>query len=357
MDFSKCICEQSGFCSLFKKNMESNPPNWQWCQNSTEKERANYYSSINNRKKHNTLSDIIKNQNLVHKIDFCHQGEIITTNQLLDDTMVLLIPKILAKHKIAGILGIPRSGMIPSSIISAYLSVPLYSLESNTIVKLNSFSSNGGRRMSNHTDNTGELIIVDDTVYGGGAAMAIKSKFPQYILAATYVSPEYKHLVDYYAREIPAPHFLEWNLFNSGYLPDSAVDIDGIFCPNVPLDICKDDKKYADYLVNVIPFFKRIAKLFPIKALVTARLEKYRNITEEWLDKYGIKYQQLIMLPTNLETEKAKNHLQIVSKFKAEVAQSINAKFFIESEIEEAKAIKQHHPSITMVCPNHGIFF
>lgn len=357
-DFSKCICANSGFCSLFKKNMENNPPNWQWCQHASEKEREEYYKSLNKRIQHNnTLSDIIKKQNLKHDIAISQQGEVITTEKFLDDTMTLLIPKILQNHKIAAVLGVPRSGMLNASAVANYLSVPLYGLETNQIIKLSSFSRNGGRRMAHCQDIGGELIIMDDTIYGGGAATAIKSRFPDHILAVTYTTPEHAHLADYYGRILPAPHFLEWNLFNSGYLPNAAVDIDGIFCPNVPLDICRDETRYIEYLTNVVPYFKRISKLFPIKALVTARLEKYRSITEDWLNKYGIKYENLVMLPTEMQEAKHRNHLETAGRFKAEVAQNINAKYFIESELIEAKKIKEYNPSVIMVCPNHGVYF
>jgi len=357
-DFRKCICECPGFCSLFKQNMEDSPPNWQWCQHASEQEREEYYRSCRKREKHNnTLSEIIKKQNLVHDITMSIEGEVISTEKFLDDTMTLLIPKILQNHKIAGVLGVPRSGMLNASAIANYLSVPLYGLEANKIIKLSSFSRNGGRRMGHLKDNSGQLIIIDDTIYGGGAAYAIKNRFPDHILAVTYATPEHAYLADYYGRIIPAPHFLEWNLFNSGYLPNAAVDIDGIFCPNVPLDICRDETRYIDYLINVVPYFKRIAKLFPIKALVTARLEKYRSITEDWLHKYGIKYENLIMLPNEMQEAKHKNHLETAGRFKAEVAESIGAKYFIESELIEGKKIKEYYSSIIMVCPNHGVFF
>ena len=50
-DFSKCQCESAGFCSLFKKEMTFQPPNWQWCQNATEEERKGHFNAYYKGKK------------------------------------------------------------------------------------------------------------------------------------------------------------------------------------------------------------------------------------------------------------------------------------------------------------------
>lgn len=50
-DFSKCQCESAGFCSLFKKEMTFQPPNWQWCQNATEEERNRHFNAYHEGKK------------------------------------------------------------------------------------------------------------------------------------------------------------------------------------------------------------------------------------------------------------------------------------------------------------------
>lgn len=46
MDFSECICDSYGYCPIFGKTMEANPPNWQWCRNTTESERKKYFDIL-----------------------------------------------------------------------------------------------------------------------------------------------------------------------------------------------------------------------------------------------------------------------------------------------------------------------
>jgi len=45
VDLSKCNCEKAGFCPVFNKVMGESPPNWQWCQGTTEEKRKNYFNN------------------------------------------------------------------------------------------------------------------------------------------------------------------------------------------------------------------------------------------------------------------------------------------------------------------------
>ena len=46
MDFSKCICESPGFCPIYGRLMEEDPPNWKWCQQTNNDERKQYYDLL-----------------------------------------------------------------------------------------------------------------------------------------------------------------------------------------------------------------------------------------------------------------------------------------------------------------------
>ena len=71
------------------------------------------------------------------------------------------------------IIGVPRSGMIAASLISSYLNVPL--------IDVNSFLAGldpcGGHRLGYFLQNhqrTNRALVIDDTVYGGGAMTEVK---------------------------------------------------------------------------------------------------------------------------------------------------------------------------------------
>ena len=126
-------------------------------------------------------------------------------------------------------------------------------------------------------------------------------------------------------------------------------DFDGIFSPNVPQEVCEDEDKYIEYISTVEPFYHRIPKT-KCAGIVTARLEKYRGITEKWLKKHDINYGFLEMYPTEKKDIRDKNHVEESSTFKAEIFKRSSAKFFIESEVSEAVRIREKSGKF-VICP------
>lgn len=354
MDFSKCQCASPGFCDLFKKNMGTDPPNWQWCQNITSKEREDYFNNnINTRRGSRTINEFFNN-----KEDLDGSKTFVTNEMLINDSLKLInkLPKIKA------VLGCPRSGMIPASIISTALSIPLLSISDSKICKLSAISENGGLRMKSFKISQDlPILVIDDTVFYGSQMRKnrelLKQEAPneKFIFASIYCYVNSKSEVDYYYKGLSYPHILEWNIFNSPLVKHMSFDIDGIFCENIPIDICKDEDLYTEYLNNIKPIYNRIPKLFKARALVTGRLEKYRDITEKWLEKYDFNYNELIMFPNELEEKRNNNHSFEVGSYKGIIMTKINEPFFVESELSEAKIIKRIYNSGTVICPNQRV--
>ena len=343
MDFSKCQCEKPGFCNLYLKEMGESPPNWQWCQNATEAERE----------QHKIASD--KGMKTTqHKNP---RGNISTTEDLIQLSISKLFSKVIRNNNIAGIVGIPRSGMIPASAMAAKFSLPLYSFVDNKIILLNSFSEHGGYRMRHFQESDGKLLFVDDTCNTGRSAQKIKEVFPNSIMSAVYSTSKGSDYLDYYGEILENPHILSWNFFNSHHVKHSLFDLDGVLSPNIPLDICRDENKYVKFLQDVEPFYYRIPKLFEIQAIVTSRLEKYRDVTEDWLNRNQVKYKRLLMLPTEYKEAKWNDHIETASAFKSSKCIALRPRFFVESEIAEARAIKKKFPFTSIICPNHNIYF
>jgi uncharacterized HAD superfamily protein/adenine/guanine phosphoribosyltransferase-like PRPP-binding protein len=258
----------------------------------------------------------------------------------LIDCCMKIIPQI-KKNNYTGIVGVPRSGMFPASIIALHLSVPLYSICNNEIILLNSESCYGGNRMNFYKEkNTTKLLVIDDSSCTGTAAKGIKERF-NLDIATCYATIKSKNIVDFYGELYETPHIFEWNFFDSHFIEESFFDIDGVMSPNVPIEICIDEERYIKWIKEVDPIFKNIPMLRNIKHIITGRLEKYRNITEEWLDKHSIKYKTLTMFPSELESVRNSDHVNQVGMFKAKhFMKDKNATMFIESEIGEAKIIK-----------------
>ena len=331
----KCICEKHGYCKYYKQEMTASPPNWQWCQNATAEEREKYKTDCD--KKHERRQSYLA-------------GEYITNAKMIEDCKNLLLPQV-HNLKLRGVLGVPRSGMLPASMIAMWLNLPLYYLDENNNAKILSGATGfGGIRMKDFDDRDGRILVVDDTMYAGTAMKNMKSRLLEDVYFATvYFKPDCEHKPDFFARELSPPHLLEWNLFNCAYIEQALLDFDGIFSPNVPVDVCEDEPRYIDFIKNVKPFPHRIPKTH-CAGIVTGRLEKYRDITEEWLDRYNVKYGFLKMFPTEMEEERNKNHVEKVSTFKAKIFSESDAHFFIESEIPEAVKIRQKSGKL-VICP------
>ena len=349
---NECVCDKPGFCKLFNKEMTENPPNWQWCKGATKEERE--------RHKEQSEKGFISNYPKLN-------GQIITNERLIKDTIQLLIPK-LCEHKLSTIIGLPRSGLIPASLCSTLLNLPLYSLSSNAIIPLNNLSNYGGSRMSRYSPvNTeeGKIAIIDDTVWSGLAMSEIKRTLiaqkydiSKFIFSSVYSTEKGKENVDFYGKILNYPHILEWNFFNSSFVSNSLFDFDGVFSPDVPVELCTSscDAGYIDYITNVKPFYHRLPKLFNCKGIVTGRLEKYRDITEAWLEKYKVKYKNLTMFPTERAEQRDSNHIYEVSKYKAEQLSISDAKFFVESSQYESRLISEFSHK-TVLSINTGEFF
>ena len=330
-----CQCDKAGFCEYYNKVMTSSPPNWQWCQGATPEERIKHKVSC--QKAHIRASSI----------------RYISTKRLVDDCKRHLIPK-LAEMDISGIAGIPRSGFLPASICAVALNIPLYGLSPEIgVQKMYCVSENGGRRMEETSTFSGKILLLDDT-YGTGTSMnAVKEHLQasDFLYGSLYANPNKLDELDVHGVELQTPYLLEWALFNSGYMTRSYIDFDGILCPNVPYEIAIDEDKYVEYISNVKPIYDRLPRLYQCSGIVTARLEKYRDITEAWLKKYNVNYDKLIMFPTERQEERDKDHINEVSKFKAKHYAESNNFVFVESELHEARSIAKLSNKF-VVCPD-----
>ena len=333
MDFSRCQCQTWGFCPLYNRIMEKDPPNWQWCQNTSQIEREKYYSIlIRSPPENDSVYKITRVQDLYTK-----------TEKILE---------YIQDNHINGIVGVPRSGMIPASYLSVLSSLPLYSINNQDIVKLNFSSENGGFRMGYFSGESDNLLFVDDTCHGGVAARQLRDLFGDTIkIAVTFSTSRGLEYIDFASSILEPPHFLEWNFYNCSLSTSAIFDIDGIFCPNVPIEVAIDEEKYIEWITNVKPYLHTIPKLFKASKIVTGRLEKYRDITENWLRKHNFNYKELIMFPTERQKERDSDHFFVVGNYKGEIFAKSDDNFFIESELSEANIIRKHTNKVVL-CPN-----
>lgn len=198
------------------------------------------------------------------------------------------------------VVGIPRSGMIPASIIATALQLPLASVDEFVAGII---AGRSGRRV--HIDGSPRILLVDDSCNKGGAmgravdalARGIYAKHSLQItrlaVYAPYQLDDPARHVDITFEECRGPRIFAWNMWKHKRLPRWAFDMDGVLCRDPRKDENDDGDAYLRFIAEADPLF---LPLRPIGHIVTSRLEKYREPTIEWLRKHRIEFRSLTML-------------------------------------------------------------
>ena len=214
---------------------------------------------------------------------------------------------ILNAEKFDLVVGIPRSGMLPASIISLELNVDLADLKS---LIQNTSITRGDSREKNlklrATWDANKVLLVDDSILTGSSLEKAVNSIPISIrrklkVLTIYSNEKCKKDVDFILEVVPEPRLFQWNIFHRNILKSSCVDIDGVLCDDPQTWENDDSVNYREFLINAKPKFIPTEM---INSLVTNRLEKYRPETETWLCKYNIKYQNLVMLDLESKSER-----------------------------------------------------
>lgn len=236
------------------------------------------------------------------------------------------------------VVGIPKSGMVPATIISTYLNLPLTDVDSYTNGRFYTRS----KKITIPVDRENislRVLLVDDTINTGNAMRNVLKSLPNnsdtITKFAVYGSPKNKpEDIDFVCEICPLPRAFQWNLWKHNEAKNWGTDMDGVLCRD-------PTKKENDKGERLIKFYETTDPRFlftkPIKYIITSRREKYRNITEKWLSEHGIQYQKLIMKPDHIKGGNASH-----SEYKAKMITDLgDMHLYIESDQEQAKYISE----------------
>ena len=281
--------------------------------------------------------------------------QFITTARLQQDTQLLasLLPA-----DVSAIAGIARSGISVAAMVAMLLHLPLLTVRQNTgdVIETGNGWRLGGQ--ANVSPDRRKVAVIDDTCMTGNSLTAVehilRKEFNSHVTATVYTNPLATHKPDIWAQELGWPHLLEWNLFNSVLSPNTACDFDGILCYDCPVDCDDDGEKYSHWMAEVRPLY--VPRKTPIPLIVTARIERYRDITMKWLDKHNIKVDKLVMHPAKTLAERNSHD---IAAFKARVFGTWKKKhtvvgpppvIFVESDDRQAIRIARLAGGL-VVCP------
>ena len=244
------------------------------------------------------------------------------------------------------VVGIPKSGMIPAMMIGLSLNIPVSDLDGFLEGRLLShgFSRcHEGQKKS--LSECKKILVIDDSVCSGRsiqdareriAGSSFLSKDLQILYMVAYCASFNRDMVDLYCRELPFPRIFEWNwMHHPWFLKQSCVDIDGVLCPDPTESQNDDGAQYVRFIEETPPLY---LPKHPIHTLVTNRLEKYRDSTENWLNKHGVIYDWLIMLDLPSKQARIASGANY-GENKAKVFSQSDCILFIESCHRQAEGI------------------
>lgn len=211
------------------------------------------------------------------------------------------------------VVGIPRSGSLVGNLLALYLNLPYTDIDN--------YLSNGPLRVGNtrkcqswitKVSESRKALIVDDSISSGKAMKEAKQQITnsalnsaEQVYLAVYALEINIHMVDIFFEICHMPRMFEWNYMHHWMLEYACVDIDGVLCEDPTFFKNDDGDKYINFVLSAPP------KIIPTKKIgyiITNRLEKYRRETEEWLEKYNISYDHLIMLEMDTAKERLLGH-------------------------------------------------
>lgn len=240
------------------------------------------------------------------------------------------------------IVAVPRSGLVPASMIALHLNLPLTDLEGLYDGRMIASGHRKLRKSVSGTDETPlKVLIVDDSVGTGAQMREIRAelarrKLPHKVqVAVIYATPTGAPLVDFYGETVPVlRHFFAWNVMHHSAIGQWCIDIDGVLCRDCTFEEDDEAARYERFLQSAEPLYLPTAR---IGWIVTGRLEKYRTATEGWLHKHGITYDKLIMHPAESNEERKENGG--IGRFKGNFYKSIESGLFIEGCAQQANKI------------------
>jgi uncharacterized HAD superfamily protein len=252
---------------------------------------------------------------------------------LIDDIKYKLLPKL--PSDIGSVYGIPRSGLLPASIVATLLGANLAPV--GGVLKM-------GARGSMTVKRGSKVLLLDDSIYGGAAmrnALALMSPGQDIITCAIYAHPKAINKVHIYAEELGGPRMFEWNFLGIKATEDYMFDMDGVICSD-PAVYDDDGMKYGNEIAyGVKPLYLPQVK---IHSICTNRIERWRPETIAWLERYNIRYDELIMQPYATAVERRKK--SFTPEYKAQNFNNSTATVFVESHVSQAIEIakRTHKP-------------
>ena len=257
------------------------------------------------------------------------------------------------------VVGVPRSGVLAATLVSLAANIPMTDLDSFLEGRI--YTSGITKRraaLDRKVCEMRKVLVIDDSIAGGNAMRDARARIEaagiegDFSYAAVFGLEAEHPETDIVFEVVLHPRMFQWNFMHHKFLGQCCVDIDGVLCLD-PTEAENDDgPAYEKFLAEARPLH---APTHRIGWLVTSRLEKYRALTEAWLARNGIQYDQLIML--DLPSKAERQRLGAHGSFKADFYRKSDAILFIESEHAQALRITELSGKPVLCVETHIVSF
>jgi orotate phosphoribosyltransferase len=192
----------------------------------------------------------------------------------------------LSANKFDAVVGVPRSGLLPATIMATALHVPeAVVLGEDELVLLGT-----GKRVKRDVSSVSSILVVEDV-----------SRFARFVKKYQALTEKYKvTFACVYGREDTAERgcvvgrviggkcAFSWNLLNVMQVGEYCVDIDGVLCVNPPAG--NPDAARLEHIKTAKPLFP---VSYRIHSVVSNRRRQWEEETRTWLAENNIRYKHL----------------------------------------------------------------
>ncbi|MEY3020468.1 MAG: hypothetical protein RLZZ272_1452 [Actinomycetota bacterium] len=246
------------------------------------------------------------------------------------------------------VAGIPRSGMLPASLIALHLNVPLTDVGALLEGRVHETGTTRRTERSAPAARTpAHVLVVDDLAGSGGTMRDWRDRLDEVARTsrltylAVYADPAAVGSVDLHlARSAPDTVF-EWNVLHLRGAKHVAVELEGVLAAPLGPDDHLDATTLRAALDRTRP---RIVPSHRIGRIITARSDRHRPATEAWLERHGIQHDGLVMRPDDVED---------VVGFKARALRDAPQALYIEPDPEVAAELARR-TGRAVWCPSAG---
>jgi hypoxanthine phosphoribosyltransferase len=256
------------------------------------------------------------------------------------------------------VVGIARGGLVPATMAAGILALPLAMI---------GFDRAGGLAdwIGPPAAGGGRVLLVDDGCSSGRTMQAVRAALldegRECLTLAVVHDPEVTAYVPDLSHAMRALWRFPWErgeatpagraLRATGAGPDRAtelpfygLDLDGVFLPDVPDAVYRQDMAEAMLRRHALEPFRSLPFFAPDRAVViTGRADDDRERTLTWLARWGHG-----QLPLECRPPHVPHIPDAVARYKAEAATRWGCTHFVESDAEQALRIAAHAPHLVV---------